>query len=64
MVHFWIHNACDHNQTSQQCQRTQPQMGLFLTFWIFHRKEFFYGFFLQNVLKNIDKSPNKLHYMC
>jgi hypothetical protein len=57
MVHFWGHSACDHNQTNQQWQRTQPQMGFFLTFWIFHRKEFLMDFFCNMFFKILTSPP-------
>jgi hypothetical protein len=45
--YFW----CNYNQMNQWWQRTQPQMGLFLTFWFFQRKEFLKDFFCNFFLK-------------
>jgi hypothetical protein len=48
---------CNYNQMSQWWQRTPPQMGLFLTFWFFQRKEFLKDFFCNIFFKMLKIPP-------
>ncbi len=57
--HIFDFIGCNHNQMNQHWQRTQPQMGLIWTFWLFHKKIVFATWFI-----NIYNSLNKLHYLC
>jgi hypothetical protein len=40
-------HGCSHTQMSQWWQMIQPQMGFFLTFCLFHIKDFFCNMFLK-----------------
>jgi hypothetical protein len=42
---------------SQQWQKTQPWMGPFCTFWLFHRKEFLKDFCCNGFFKILKFSP-------
>jgi hypothetical protein len=55
--------GCNYYQMSQQWQRTQPQMGFFLTFWLFHRNSFFKDFFC-NMFFKIFIIPPIYHIIC